>query len=98
MPVMGPKGQIVITKEIRDRLGIGPGWLAIERVVDDHVEIYFVPPKHRRSLLGVLKPASDPFEGLTDDERHEAEDRAVAEGIATEWRKTAARIAEDSAT
>ncbi|MBI2941735.1 MAG: AbrB/MazE/SpoVT family DNA-binding domain-containing protein [Chloroflexi bacterium] len=51
---VGPKGQVVIAKEIRDRLGVRPGWLAIQRLVDDHVEVYFVPPEHRRSLKGVF--------------------------------------------
>lgn len=37
--VVGHKGQVVIAKEIRDSLGIGPGWVALQRVVDDHVEI-----------------------------------------------------------
>ena len=53
---VGGKGQVVIDKEIRDRLGIGPGWLAIQRLVDDHVEIYFVTPEHNRSLAGSLAP------------------------------------------
>lgn len=51
---VGPKGQIVIAKEIRERLGIGPGWVAVQTLVDDHVEVYFVPPEHRRSLKGIL--------------------------------------------
>jgi AbrB family looped-hinge helix DNA binding protein len=51
---VGPKGQVVIAKEIRDRLGVGPGWLALERLVDDHVEVHFVPPEHRKSLKGSL--------------------------------------------
>ncbi len=53
---VGEKGQVVIDKAIRDRLGIGPGWLAIQRIVDDHVEIYFVTPEHNRSLAGSLAP------------------------------------------
>jgi AbrB family looped-hinge helix DNA binding protein len=52
--IVGPKGQVVISKEIRDRLGIRPGWLALQRVVDDHVEVYFIPPEHHRSLKGTL--------------------------------------------
>jgi hypothetical protein len=45
---------LVITKEIRDRLGVKPGWVALQRLVDDHVEIFFLPPEHRRSLKGSL--------------------------------------------
>jgi len=54
--VVGTKGQVVIAKEIRDKLGIGPGWITIQRVVDDHVEIVFLPPEHRESLKGSLAP------------------------------------------
>ena len=52
--VVGPKGQVVIAKEIRDRLGVEPGWVALQRLVDDHVEVYFLPPEHRKSLKGSL--------------------------------------------
>ncbi|HET9016533.1 MAG TPA: AbrB/MazE/SpoVT family DNA-binding domain-containing protein [Thermomicrobiaceae bacterium] len=51
---VGSKGQVVIEKAIRDRLGVEPGWLALQVLVDDHVEIRFVPPEHDRSLAGVL--------------------------------------------
>lgn len=51
---VGPKGQVVIAKEIRDELGIKPGWLALQRVVDGHVEVQFLPPEHDRSLKGSL--------------------------------------------
>ena len=56
MHIVGAKGQVVISKEIRERLGIQPGWLTVQRLVDGHVEIYFVPPEHDRSLKGVLAP------------------------------------------
>ena len=52
---VGTKGQVVIAKKLRDQLGIKPGWLATQVVVDDHVEIYFAPPSHRRSLKGCLR-------------------------------------------
>ena len=52
--LVGPKGQVVIAKEIRDRLGVEPGWVALQRLEGDHVEVYFVPPAHRKSLKGSL--------------------------------------------
>ena len=52
--IVGPKGQIVIAKEIRDSLGVEPGWVALQRQVDDHVEVYFLPPEPRKSLKGSL--------------------------------------------
>ncbi len=54
--VVGPKGQVVIAKRIRERLGVEPGWRAVQRLVGDHVEIHFIPPPHRRSLKGALAP------------------------------------------
>ncbi len=53
---VGAKGQIVIEKEIRDQLGVEPGSVAIQRIVDGHVEIHFLPPPHNRSLYGSLRP------------------------------------------
>lgn len=52
---VGEKGQVVIEKGIRDRLGVKPGWRAVQRLADDHVEIYFLPPEHNRSLGGSLR-------------------------------------------
>ncbi len=52
--VIGTKGQVVIAKEIRDHLGVEPGWLTLQRVVGDHVEVHFLPPEHRKSLKGSL--------------------------------------------
>jgi bifunctional DNA-binding transcriptional regulator/antitoxin component of YhaV-PrlF toxin-antitoxin module len=51
---VGPKGQVVISKPTRDLLGIRPGFEALEQVVEDHVEIHFIPPPHERSLRGRL--------------------------------------------
>ena len=54
--VVGKKGEVVIAKPIRDSLGLAPGWISIQRLVDDHVEIYFLPPDHHESLKGCLTP------------------------------------------
>lgn len=53
---VGSKGQVVITKEIRDRLGVKAGWIAVQRLAGDHVELYLFPPEHRDSLKGLLRP------------------------------------------
>ena len=52
--VVGTKGQVTIEKSIRDTLGVEPGWRAIQQLEGDRVVIQFRPPKHRRSLLGML--------------------------------------------
>jgi AbrB family looped-hinge helix DNA binding protein len=53
---VGAKGQIVIEKAIRDKLGIAPGSIAVQQIVDDHVEIRFLRPRHNRSLFGAARP------------------------------------------
>jgi len=78
--VVGTKGQVVINKEIRQKLGIEPGWLALQRIVDDHVEVYFLPSEHNRSLAGSLKEHIKPgvAEGLS---WHEIRELAWSEAV-----------------
>ena len=56
---VGPKGQVVIEKEIRDRLSIQPGWQAFQFLVGDHVEVYFLPPEDDSSAAGSLTRFTD---------------------------------------
>lgn len=85
---VGRKGQIVIEKGIRDTLGVEPGWLALQRMVDDHVEVYFVPPEHNRSLKGSLaeytdvriRPGAEWRESLDEAWRDVAEAKTSSEG------------------
>ena len=51
---VGGKGEVVIKKELRDKLGIEPGWIALQRLVDNRIEIQFIPPEHNESLKGNL--------------------------------------------
>ena len=72
---VGQKGQVVISKEIRDKLGVEPGSWAFQSIVDGHLEIHFLPPEHNRSLLGSLAPYTDVVV-QPGDEWHEAKERA----------------------
>jgi len=56
---VGTKGQVTIEKDIRDALGLEPGWRAIQRLRGEEVVITFRPPKHNRSLAGILTPYTD---------------------------------------
>ncbi len=50
------RGQITIDRRAREALSVKPGMKAVQVVVDDHLEVYFLPPRHRRSVFGVLPP------------------------------------------
>lgn len=54
MTKVGTKYQVVIDREARRRLGIRPGWVAVQTVVGDRLELRFLPPEHDRSLAGSL--------------------------------------------
>ena len=86
--IVGRKGQVVINKEIRERLGIQPGWLALQRLADDHVEIYFVPPEHNRSLMGSLSKYIEPklAERLETLSWEEIREKAWSEAV-QQWGK-----------
>ena len=68
------KGQVVIEKAIRDKLGVKPGWRTLQLLVDNHVELRFIPPEHRRSLAGTLSKYVK--NTLATEELREARDRA----------------------
>jgi AbrB family looped-hinge helix DNA binding protein len=74
---VGAKGQVVIAKEIRDELGIGPGWETIQRVIDGRVELSFLPPASDESRMGSL--ARYTTVRLSDEEL-----RAAREQVSTE--------------
>ena len=57
MPIVktSSKGQVVIPKEIRKKLGITPGKRLLFRVVEEHAEITPLPDDPIAAMRGVLK-------------------------------------------
>ena len=54
MYTIGPRGQVLLSREVREKLNIVPGTRAIQMVVGDHVELHFVRPKKAPSPHGFL--------------------------------------------
>jgi hypothetical protein len=71
------RGQITIDRSARKELGVRPGMVAHQRVVDGRLEVVFLPAPHRRSLAGQLRRGSGPA-AVTNDEI----ERAVQDSIA----------------
>jgi hypothetical protein len=63
---VGTKYQMVIDREARARLGVEPGWQAVQFVEGDYLKIRFIPPEHHRSLAGSLSQYARGREPITD--------------------------------
>lgn len=50
-----PKGQVIIPKHIRERLGIKPGKSLSLELVDDHIEIRPLPDDPIEFLTGIFE-------------------------------------------
>ena len=68
-------------------MGVKPGWVAVQLLVDDHVQIYFVPPEHNESLAGILAAYanSDPKPDLDEEAFRAAREQAWSEAAAARW-------------
>lgn len=74
------RGQITIDRAARKALDVRPGMIAHQRVVDGRLEVVFLPPRHSRSLAGILRrPDMAPW-----PQTNEEIERTVAESIAAE--------------
>ena len=76
---VGAKGNIVIDKNIRDRLGIKPGWETVQVLRDGHVEIHFLPPPTPGMAAGILRRETGRPDLWEADALHEATERAMGE-------------------
>jgi hypothetical protein len=77
--LVSTRGQITIDRSARNALAVKPGMVAVQLVVDGHLEVHFIPGPHRRSLFGILPPR----EPTTATSWEAIEDRAAL-AIATE--------------
>lgn len=83
MTKVGTKYQVVIERGVRRKLGVRPGWVAVQTVVGDHLEVRFLPPEHERSLAGRLGRYA---RGTTPGgERADEERMAWEEHVDEEW-------------
>jgi AbrB family looped-hinge helix DNA binding protein len=57
MPIVktSSKGQIVIPKEIREKLGVTPGEKVMLRIVGKHAEITPIPDDPINAMRGIIK-------------------------------------------
>jgi bifunctional DNA-binding transcriptional regulator/antitoxin component of YhaV-PrlF toxin-antitoxin module len=81
--MVGEKGQVVIEKPLRDALGVQPGFVTVQTLIEDHVEIRFYPPEHNRSLRGALKATRL----LSTDELRDAREQAWEEAVMEDWNR-----------
>lgn len=80
---VGQRGQIVIEKPIRDALGLKPGYIAVQRLVAGHVELYFFPPEHDESLRGLL--ADQARQSVPPEQWPQAREKAWSEAVRSQW-------------
>jgi AbrB family looped-hinge helix DNA binding protein len=65
------KGQVVIPKKERDRLGIKPGTRVVVTAVDDHIEIRPLPEKPVGHFHGFFKGGPSLTKALLEERRKE---------------------------
>ena len=65
---VGKKGEITISEEMRRKLGVAPGWRAYQFLEEDHIIIYFRPPKEDDPLAGSLAKYVNESNRIDDDD------------------------------
>ena len=67
-----PKGQVVIPKREREKLGIKPGAKVMVKAVSDHIEIYPLPENPVEYFCGIFEEGSSLTHALLKDRKEEA--------------------------
>ena len=78
---VGQKGEVVIGDEFLEELGVEPGWRAFQFKGEDHVKIYFAPPKDYEELAGSLAKYVTEENKFDDDDWHKIKEKAWAEYV-----------------
>ena len=67
-----PKGQVVIPKEIRDKVGLKPGKRVTVEAVGDHVEVRALPEDPVEFFCGAFKEGSSLTKALLEERKEDA--------------------------
>ncbi len=73
------RGQITIDRAVREKLGVQPGMVAYQRVVDGRLEVIFLPAPHRRSQFGAFHREGEAPKVTTSEELEQAVMEAIDE-------------------
>lgn len=71
--VTSAKGQVVIPKEIRDKIGLKPGARAVVEAVGDHVEIRALSENPIEHFCGIFKEGSSLTKALLKSRQEETD-------------------------
>jgi len=66
-----PKGQVVIPKREREKLGLKPGRKVMVKAVSDHIEIYPLPEDPIEYFCGIFEEGSSLTKALLKDRKEE---------------------------
>jgi AbrB family looped-hinge helix DNA binding protein len=69
--VTSAKGQVVIPKKERDKVGIKPGTRVVVEAVDDHIEIRPLPENPVEHFHGIFKKGTSLTRALLDERRRD---------------------------
>lgn len=76
---ISPQGKITIDKAILKKLGVKPGMIAYQRIIDGHLEIDFLPDVRPDSLAGIFHQEGSPPWPKTSEELEVEMQEAMAE-------------------